>query len=834
MRRHATSAPRWSSRFIALNSVFVVALISVGAFAAWPIYQSPSFVILVAVSTAVAALISVLGLVFTWSWFRVLLVSVGAYLVLGVPLAVPSALTGPAAVAPALMQFISATVFGWKQLVTVTIPVGTYQGLLVPALVLFLFGSVAAFSLAWRAKRLYLLVAPILLALPLFGLAFGSSRLGGTVSIVGRDVAVREFAIGILSMLLSLAFLLWRARSARRRALRAGAVSITRQSRANVAGAIRRAALGVAMLLVALVVAAAVVPPAEGGDRHVLRTAIEPYINLNEFVSPLTQYRSYFSAENYDTELFALDGDARGARLRLAVLRYYDGEVYRMTDPTAGDEARDTAFARIPSTLHPEMAGAAVSVEVEVGAYSGAWIPTVGSLTSIAFHGSAASALTDGFYYNEDVRSGVQLALLRPGDGYTVTAVTADEVRLASLSRPDSSIGLVDPALLPESLKTWVDSQALATDAASLQKLIDRLRARGYLSHALVEPTGEAARWVADLGDYSFEPSLAGHSVGRIEAMFDSLVEKQNDTQSRSDADLVAAVGDDEQFAVAAALIAQYLGFPARVVLGFELGSVAPNSTPCKAGSCQGRHLKAWVEVQGADGEWATADVSPQHENPVTPLDNEQQDPENLTEVVPETASEVAPPVANPNGGEQAEQSATQEAPDLAMLVAALKVAGAALLSMLVVIAPFLTVLIAKARRRRARVGAPDVESRIVGGWDEYVDTALDHGKPAPTSETRVELARVYGTPRALVLATMADRAVFHAAEPAHELGDEFWAIVEAECRSMAAGQSRWQRIRTAVSLRSFVPQLQAQRPARPARARKKSSMTIGQTTVRA
>ena len=212
----------------------------------------------------------------------------------------------------------------------------------------------------------------------------------------------------------------------------------------------------------------------------------------------------------------------------------------------------------------------------------------------------------------------------------------------------------------------------------------------------------------------------------------------------------------------------------------------------------------SWVEVGGANGEWATVDVNPQYENAVAPLNNEQQDPENLTEVVPDTATEQQPPEANPSGGDQADQEQPTDGPDLAWLVAVLKVVGGSLLGVLAVMAPFLTVLVAKARRRRERIRAAEPESRIVGGWDEYVDAALDSGMPMPSSETRTELARLYGTPRGIVLATMADRAVFHAEPPESATSEQFWLIVDAERRSLSAGKTRWQRVRSAVSLRSF------------------------------
>ncbi len=799
--------------FLVVNTLFVVALLAVGAIATWPIYETPSYIVMLVASVLVAVVISAVGLWRNLSAFTIVLITIGAYLLLGVPLALPSALSDLGSLPASWVQFVTATVFGWKQLVTVTIPVGTYQALLVPAFLLALFGSVAGFSLAWRSRHLYILAVPAVAALALFGLAFGSSAQSDETRILWFDLSPREFAIGLATLLTSLAFLLWRARVARHNALLAGSAAVIRQQRGNVAGTVRRGALAAIMLLIAVVAAAAVLPRVDVNDRQVLRTAIDPEINLSEFISPLSQYRGYFGGDSYNEELFTVKGDpGDGTRLRLAVLSYYDGEVYRVVDPVAGDGSRDTAFARIPSSLHPQ--GSSDELEIEVGAYSGVWLPTAGALASVDFTGSDAAGLTDGFFYNETAQAGVELRLLGEGDSYTVEAVLPDEpVGLDGLTPPPGAQGLIDDDLIPESLEQWVRLQRLGSDGAGLQELVERLRARGYLSHSLLEPKGDDADWMSDLGDYSFESSLAGHSIDRIDALFTALIEKQNDTTSTDDADLVAAVGDDEQFAVATALLAQYLGFPSRVVLGFDLGGSEADVSSCDDGSCTGENLIAWVEVQGADGEWATVDVTPQHENPVSPLNNEQQDPENLTEVVPDTATEQQPPEANPSGGDQSQQNSETDGPDLGWLANILKIAGGSLLALLVLFAPFLTILIAKARRRRERLRAPEAENRIVGGWDEYIDAALDNGKPAPTSETRSELARLYGTPRGQLLATMADRAVFHADPPEAETSQQFWAIVEAERRSLAAGKSRWQRFRAAVSLRSFTRQMKAELP---------------------
>ena len=91
-----------------------------------------------------------------------------------------------------------------------------------------------------------------------------------------------------------------------------------------------------------------------------------------------------------------------------------------------------------------------------------------------------------------------------------------------------------------------------------------------------------------------------------------------------------------------------------------------------------------------------------------------------------------------------------------------------------------------------------------MGGWDEFVDAALDHGHPLPTTQTRVQLAATLRTTHALALADAADRAVFGPVEPDEATSDAFWELVERDRLEFARGMGRWQRWRAIVSLRSF------------------------------
>jgi hypothetical protein len=208
--------------------------------------------------------------------------------------------------------------------------------------------------------------------------------------------------------------------------------------------------------------------------------------------------------------------------------------------------------------------------------------------------------------------------------------------------------------------------------------------------------------------------------------------------------------------------------------------------------------------VQSAEGEWVPVDVTPQHTVPIDGEARRQRDPENMTEVRPETAEEVVAP--DPVQRETGTDDPQDEPPaDLSLLWATLRVAGVAALVVAVGLGPFLVVVAAKAMRRRSRRGLADVSDRVVGGWDEYVDAAVDHGLPAPEAETRTELAARYATPAGAALADQADRAVYSGEGPTIDQAASFWTLVDEERRRFRREASVWRRLAAAVSLKSFV-----------------------------
>ncbi|TFB83212.1 transglutaminase domain-containing protein [Cryobacterium algoricola] len=799
------------------SGVFVLALFLVAGWAAWPIYQSGSYVVMLAGAFGAAAAIAWLGLLRSWAWPRVLGVTACAYLLLGVPFAVPSALASLPTAAAGWLELVTAPVLGWKELLTIRIPVGDYQSLLAPAFFLFLGGLTAALSLVWRAKRLDVLMPPIMFVLIVFGIVFGSRDGSPAVQVSGLSLpAPREALVGLAGFLAGFGFLVWRTREARRAALRLAArASGVRRASAGRPRRVRRVVLAGTVLLVAVAVALpALSTIARPDERSVLRAAIDPAVELRGYVSPLSQYRSYFAADRYDSELFRVTTTGPAlSRVRLAVLSYYDGQVFRVIDPATGSANQDTAFARLPPT--PATDGSSTAT-FTLGDYAAAWLPGSGALSSIRFAGERGQTLTAGYFYNRATATGVELAPLAAGDSYTVET-RADDVgtALTALAKPAAGSTPADETVIPQSLVDWVHAQKLGSDGPALAELVTRLRARGYLSHALQAPTAEqAASWTSDLSGYAFEPSLAGHSTGRIGALFTALLDKQNSTVSTENADLVAGVGDDEQFAVATALLARQLGFGSRIVLGFALDGGAAASTSgdpstgpaCLDGVCLGKDLAAWAEVQGADGAWVTVDSTPQYTHPLAKTDVSTRDPQISTEVIEQHAQEQLPGNANPTTGDERAVDDAATGPNLAWLWAALKAVGLGLLAVIVVATPFVAILGAKVLRRRERRGAADQTARFAGGWDEYVDTAVDRGLPDQGVLTRVEIASAYASvsPGSVTIADLADRAVFGEFAPENRDGDRFWQLIDTERELLRSGQTRRGRVGAALSLKSF------------------------------
>ena len=222
--------------------------------------------------------------------------------------------------------------------------------------------------------------------------------------------------------------------------------------------------------------------------------------------------------------------------------------------------------------------------------------------------------------------------------------------------------------------------------------------------------------------------------------------------------------GTPEQFATLYAMVARYLGVPARLVSGFRL---APGSDagPVAAGAHQvtNRQAWTWAEVPVAGLGWVVADPTPDatiavSAPPPTPAQA--------------TATTLAPPQANAVPRNQAAGHAVAKPAAVKVphshpvpwwLVALAVVAGGLLLAGL--LGPGLAG-VRRVLRRRARYGA-DPSHLAVGAWLELLDGLQQAGMATGPSATSGEVATEAGlhfgpdvTESVHQVGAVADRAV--------------------------------------------------------------------------
>lgn len=783
---------------IGVASVLAVAL---GVLAAWPIYRTPWLLVPAAAGLVLGGGIALLGAT-RFGPLATVGTLLGAFLVTVVPVAVPHSFERlPMGLIRGLLDGVAAVALGWKQLLTLTLPVGTYQSVMVPAYLVFLLTTFLAVSIALRAGRFAPLAAFPLLVPVAFGTIFGSSAVSAPWHLGPVTIAApRELGLWIAVAALGGVWVWFSAGAARRAALRRGRVP--GESSAG-SGRLLRTGIGAATVAAALIAGAAFAPALNPGDRQVPRDRIDPEIVLRERPSPLAAYRSWKQDDQFRTPLFTVTSDgALPPRLRLAVLDSYDGVDFHISADETG------RFTRFPSG-DPVPDPATVTVQVESG-YSDIWVPMAGLGSVPSFRGQHAADLADAFYVNRNtgaaiaVPGGLGTTGIVAGDAFSAQMRTTPDAQLTGA--PATNSPAIDLDAMPE-LAAWLQAQDQPATADGLLELIERLRARGYLSHAISDSEGNRA-WLEELSrryGTRFEPSAGGHSRARIEQLFAQLNTQQRLAGEHATEEmLVAGIGDDEQFATAAALIARALGFDSRVVLGVRLDSDEGDvpGVPACTGECAGQHLAAWVEVRGDSGSWAPIDTTPQVEQRPTTLEEGEQLPEFPTTPEERDAKEVDPPLGLGERNESGDQAEDPE--QAAWLLPTLRAVGLSAAALVLLALPLLFLPLAKRRRGSTRRRQTDSELKALGAWQEMVDGARDAGVEIPDGASRAEIAEVLGTAPARWAAATASRAVFSAQGVTQQEAEWMWAAVEVDRAEREARMTRWQRIRARYGLGSY------------------------------
>ncbi|NKY41533.1 DUF3488 and transglutaminase-like domain-containing protein, partial [Cellulomonas septica] len=464
-----------------------------------------------------------------------------------------------------------------------------------------------------------------------------------------------------------------------------------------------RRVVGLGSLVVVAVAAGVVGAPAVVGDtpRYVVRDEIVPPFDPRDYPSPLSAFR-HFVKLGEDTTLLTVRGLPDGARVRLATMDRYDGVVWNVSGDGSADASGE--FRRVGQVLEPSVDGDQAQVEVEIGALSGVWLPTVGMATSFDL-GASSGALR----YNDATGAAVLVGGVRKGLTYDVDVVVPPTPEPSDIgAAPAAAVTLPEVVGAPDVVAvTAPDVARDAGDPAEVATALTKwLSEKGYFSHGVAPE------------DY---PSLSGHGAFRMTALLGG--------------DLM--VGDGEQYASALALLAREMGLPARVVIGFE-----PEPSGGEPVELTGDDIRAWVEIAFTGYGWVPFDPTPPPTQ--TPQEDQQQAP---TQPDPQVVQPPPPPpdaVTPPD--EDTEQPTTDDPQDDAdgnavwRLVA--RIAGIASIPVVLVLLPFLVVGVLKGRRRRRRRRRADTVGRVAGGWEEVVDHAHDLRRPVPDLATRQEGAR--------------------------------------------------------------------------------------------
>lgn len=775
-RREPIPPRRWILDLAALVVMFTVPILVL-----WPVFSGSAYFLAAYGGLAIGLAIAAFGAIGRWHILVLALATVAAYYLFGGALALRETTIG--VVVPSLetlRDLSTGAVTMWKSFLTTVVPAAAEDGhLLVPFTMALVF-SVVAGSLAFRVTP------PVWAMLPIAAHLVLSIVLG--TSMPPRWL---PFALGVVFVVAAIVWLAMReAWSPRRTAVQVAG----RAGEGASGGAGMRLVAGIAILAVGggLALASQAIAP-RNEVREVARDVIVPPYDLYDYASPLQSWRSIVRDHpSSEQALFSASGLPEGARVRLAVLDSYDGLVYNVSNE--GDLA-SSGFSPLRSEMAADVEGERVTVEFEIQGYAGPWMPDLGIVDRISFDGSGARVdeLKRGTFINDASNTALAVDGLRQGDRYVVDAVIPDEpseeelqdAAFQKLTLPRMAGAPADAAGIAREILE--DADAEVDGALSSYERVVALRdwlQNSYFSHGLTKE---------DTGREEDDPqSRSGHGAQRISQLLSA--------EQR--------VGDDEQYAVAMAVMARELGIPARVVMGFHASEGDPHVDPFVA---TGQNVHAWVEVAFEGHGWVAFDPTPPEDNvpdEVTESPRQEPRPQVLQPPPPPVEPADEPPLI-PNERDDQEQ----DDPFLPPIVwQILGITGLSLLVLALLLSPFFIIGGVKLARRKKRLAAAEPSERISGGWSELVDRATDlgayRGVPLPVGATRHEeaatVADAFHEPQVAALAVKADSGVFAPVDPTDEEVSAYWSEVDETLAGLRQKSTRWSRLRARLSVRAL------------------------------
>ncbi|MDN5726887.1 MAG: transglutaminaseTgpA domain-containing protein [Propionibacteriales bacterium] len=677
------------------------------------------------------------------------------YLVFGSFLAMPDQAT--ATVVPnlrTLRGLVLGVVQAPKQSLTIDAPIGETGSLLVVPLLTMLIAAVLAVSIGLRSGRPGLAWLPCAGAM-LVGIAFGVQS---------------PYLPALLGAAFFVVALVWTAH--RRSFLRQ---SLLRQRRRF---GVRSVASAAAVLLLSSGVAVAAQPVVDSAaPRQVLRDVVVPPLDVRAYPSPLQGFRANLKDHKKDV-LYTVSGMPEGGALRLATLDAYDGRTFTVSNSLKPGPG---TFKRIGTRVPEQMPGDPVQLRVTVNQGGGPFVPTIGQTTGLTFTGDRALDLDDNLFYNPATGTALDTAGLREGDTYTVDAVVGYQPAQNEFRESEpGSIEMPSAEQVPDEIKDRAQQWASAADSpgAVAIKLEAELR-KGFYSNGLENDV----------------PSLSGHSTYRLAKLI-------TDNKGQM-------IGDEEQYATAMALMARELGLPSRVVYGYR-----PAGGQSGDVQITGADVSAWVEINFEKYGWVIFTPTPDKSRVPKPDDNPQEaKPRPQVENPPPPAERPEqPPPDNTPPQPSEEDPDDPDGINWRLVLIMVAVIG---IPLLLLIAPIVTVLAIKARRRKKRMTQDSLTDRVAGGWAEMIDRARDLGAAPDVQATRIETATVLaeqfpqtdvGSYTPSLLARRADWATFGPTTPTDAQVAGYWDGVGSVVTTMGRSVGGWRRVRGALSLRSLRP----------------------------
>lgn len=746
-------------RVVVLDLVAIALLLSVAVIGFGPTFEGSQYLVAGLGGLVLGLGIAWLGGYFRWGVLSVAGLTVAAYFLFGAAFALPhTALLGIIPTIDTWAQLAFGTVTSWKQLLTTVPPVAASDGHLIVPFLLTLVAAVLAGSLALRVRTAawaLLPAAALLAAQILLGVAQPAAPI------------VQGVLFGIVAVLWLAVRHSWQNDRAAVRVEAAGEADAgaVRHSRS------RRVITGAVLLAIAagagITTAAVASPPV---PRYVLRDFVVPPFDIHQYPSPLQSFRAVVR-DFEDDALFTVTGMPEDARIRLATMDAYNGIVFNVADDGAGSSS---SFAPVRSNMSPDVEGPTTTMQFTIDGLDGVWLPDAGAVRQLTFDGDRGEELRRAAHYNDATGTALTTVGVSAGDSYTIETVLPKYPSDAALADvPFAPLKMPKQTGIPENLaelasEATVDAE---TPIERVRALEDWLSTDGFFSHGL---EGDAL-------------SPSGHGAARIISMMtaDQLI------------------GDDEQYAVAMALMATQLGMPARVVMGWHLND---DDTPESVFTATGDNVHAWVEIAFEGYGWLPFDPTPDEDNePNEQSTKPHANPKPQVLQPPPPAQEPAelpPAIANDREQEEEEEAGVD------WLGPILLYGGISLGVIILLLAPFIVMGLIKGARRVRRLRAARTADRISGGWDELVDSAVDLRAPVVAGATRGESAAVvqetFTQPRVALLAQQADADVYGPGDPTPEDVEAFWREVDDIVGEMKGTTTVWQRMRARLSLRSL------------------------------